>query len=82
MVNERLLKARMVENGYNDQSLSRAIGIDTSTFYRKKAGNSDFYRKEIQAIKDCLCLSGEDVDRIFFAKPLAEVQVNNDEDPA
>lgn len=70
-MNERLLKAKMVENGFNDQTLSNAIGIDTSTFYRKKSGNSDFYRKEIQAIKECLHLSGEEVDRIFFESKLA-----------
>ncbi len=65
-MNVNLLKARMVEHGYNDQSFSQAIGINVATFYRKKTGDSDFNREEIKKIKDLLHLTLEDVDRIFF----------------
>lgn len=73
-MNERLLRAKMVEHGYNDHTLSLALGINDSTFYRKKSGIGDFYRSEIKTIKDCLNLSGDEVDRIFFGDELAEMQ--------
>lgn len=67
-MNEMLLKAKMVEHGVTDQEMAEIIGIDASSFYRKKCGKSDFYRKEIQTMKIRLDLSGEDIDRIFFDK--------------
>ena len=65
-MNNRILKAKMYEHGYNDQQIASVIGIDVSTFYRKKSGLSDFTRKEIKCIKDTLSLSMDEVDRIFF----------------
>lgn len=67
-MNNRVLKAKMYECGYNDQKIAEAIGIDVSTFYRKKSGLSDFTREEIKRIKDTLDLSLDDVDRIFFGE--------------
>ena len=65
-MNEMLLKAKMVEHGVTDHEMADIIGIDASSFYRKKCGKSDFFRKEIQAMKIHLGLSGDDIDRIFF----------------
>ncbi len=65
-MNKRLLKAKMVEHGYNDEQLSACIGINPATFYRKKNGESDFLRREIQAIRNALHLSPNDIDAIFF----------------
>lgn len=70
-MNTRLLKARMVEHGYTDVTLSALIGINPATFYRKKNGESDFLRKEIQTMRTALHLTPEDVDAIFFAQELA-----------
>ena len=76
-MNTTLLKARMIEHGYNDEQLSIVLGINPATFYRKKNGQSDFLRKEIQVMRDVLRLSSEDVDAIFFADELANMQVKN-----
>lgn len=65
-MNARLLKSKMVERGITEQELASNIGIDASTFYRKKSGLSDFNREEIKTIKRLLSLSADDVDRIFF----------------
>ena len=65
-MNARLLKAKMYENGITDQSMAEFIGIDVSTFYRKKSGNSDFNREEIKVMKERLNLSPDEIDRIFF----------------
>lgn len=67
-MNYRLLKAKMFEAGITDQEMAGHLSIDTSTFYRKKTGNSDFNREEIKKMKDILSLTLEDVDRIFFAE--------------
>ena len=65
-MNARLLKAKMYEHGVTDQSMADLMGINVSTFYRKKTGESDFNREEIKLIKNRLNLTLEDVDRIFF----------------
>ncbi|MBQ9047409.1 MAG: hypothetical protein IJ120_05880 [Solobacterium sp.] len=70
-MNLQLLKARMVEKGVDDTQIASALGINISTLYRKKSGESDFYRKEIQIIKMVLNLSDEDVRNIFFADCVA-----------
>ncbi len=61
-----VLKGRMVENNLRDQDMANILGIDVSTFYRKKTGVSDFTREEIKRIKEVLHLSAEEVDAIFF----------------
>ena len=66
-INERLLKIKMLEKDVDVDALCAAVGIDVSTFYRKKTGKSDFYRNEIRAIRCCLDLSDDDVESIFFA---------------
>ena len=50
---------------YISKSLKK-IGVDPATFYRKKVGESDFYRREIQALRKILNLSSKEVDSIFF----------------
>lgn len=70
-MNLNLLKARMVEKGISDEDLAKCLGINISTLFRKKSGESDFYRKEIQKIKSYLELTDEDVTLIFFADYIA-----------
>lgn len=67
-MNSRLLKAKMFEAGITEQEMAGHLGVDASTFYRKKTGNSDFTREEIKKMKNILSLTPEDVDRIFFAE--------------
>lgn len=65
-LNCRLLELKIKEAGYSAESLSKKIGVDPATFYRKKVGESDFYRREIQALRKILNLSSKEVDSIFF----------------
>ncbi|KXU52184.1 toxin-antitoxin system, antitoxin component, Xre domain protein, partial [Candidatus Stoquefichus sp. KLE1796] len=44
----------------------KKIGVDPATFYRKKIGESDFYRREIQVLRKILNLTSKEVDEIFF----------------
>ena len=61
-----LLKAKMVENGISADMISNKLGINTSTFYRKVKNNS-FYTAETKKIAECLKLSAQDIDNIFFS---------------
>ncbi|MFR5064817.1 MAG: hypothetical protein ACLTDD_08845 [Thomasclavelia spiroformis] len=61
-----LLEAKTKECGLTNEEVAKAIGIDPATYYRKKRGETDFYRKEIRVIRKLLNLSSEDVDLIFF----------------
>lgn len=65
-MNKNLLTARMVEKGVTNAQLAEALSIDEATLYRKKSGQSDFYRREIQIIKQFLGLSDQDIRLIFF----------------
>ena len=55
VVNVNKLRAKMVENGINAESMSKKIGIDRSTFYRKLSadgqtftiGEADVISKEL-----------------------------------
>ena len=67
MKQERL-KGKMVENNLRDQDMASILGIDSSTFYRKKKGITDFTREEIKIMKDRLNLTAEEVDAIFFGE--------------
>lgn len=66
MMRQERLKGKMVENNLRDQDMAKILGIDSSTFYRKKNGVTDFTREEIKIMKDYLHLSAEEVDSIFF----------------
>lgn len=65
-MNKALLESKMVAKSITTEMLSKKLGIAPETFYRKKIGESDFYRKEIQIIRKELSLSSADVDEIFF----------------
>jgi hypothetical protein len=60
------LKGKMVEMCYTVESLSAAMGIDKSTFYRKMECIEKFSVGEAQKIKDVLQLSIEEFLAIFF----------------
>lgn len=70
-MNKNLLNAKMVEKNISNAKLADVLSIDEATLYRKKAGTSDFYRREIQVIKKYLNLSDEDIRLIFFADDVA-----------
>ena len=68
MVNIDELKKTIRQNGETIDSLSRAIGMDDSTFYRKmKANGGAFTLAEIDEIKKALHLDRAKAEAIFFA---------------
>lgn len=72
MVNVNKLKAKIVENEMNVEELSRRIGIDKATFYRKLSANGEtFLIKEADAISKELQLTREEVNAIFFSQYVA-----------
>lgn len=68
MINRNKLKGKMVENGINAKALSKKIGIDMSTFYRKLQNDGDtFLVKEVDLMARELNLTGDEINSIFFA---------------
>lgn len=66
-MNQYLLDAKIKEKGLTNESVAKELHIDPATFYRKKKGESDFTRKEIQILRKILSLTHQEVDLIFFA---------------
>ena len=71
MFNARKLRGIMVEKGYTAEQMSKILGRNQSTMYRKMAGISEFTRYEIQLIASALSLTAKEIEEIFFAKELA-----------
>ena len=69
------LKAKIIEKGSSVAEVSKAIGINPATFWRKCNGSSSFTRKEIIGIKEFLHLTVGEVMYIFFEDELTETQV-------
>lgn len=64
----KLLKSEMIKKEKNAEDISRELGIDTTTFYRKIKCESEFTRQEMAIIRYALNLTGEEMDSIFFAE--------------
>lgn len=56
------------------QQISKLLGINLATLYRKMRGDSDFYRDEIQQICDFLHLELKEKEEIFFDQKITETQ--------
>ena len=67
LVNE--LKGRMVAAGYNQQTLSKALGITQKTL-RDRLSRGEFKLSEVEKIVDLLSI--KDPAAIFFASPVAK----------
>ena len=65
-MNSLLLELKMKQAGISVEQASNQTNMDPATFYRKKVGESDFKRKEIQVLRKTLNLTSEEVDAIFF----------------
>lgn len=74
MFDRRRLKAAMALAGVTATELAEAIGINSSTLYRKINADGDFTREEITKIASFLKIGAEQVRAIFFAEELAETQ--------
>lgn len=60
------LEAMQKRKGLTNEDVAKKLGIDPATYYRKKRGETDFYRKEVQMLRKILDLSAKDADDIFF----------------
>ena len=69
---ENLLRAKIVEKGFTVESFCSAAGFNRSTFDRKLTGQNEFTRAEIEKIIVVLCLSDEEIRKIFFPNLVAE----------
>lgn len=70
MLDVQKLKGKIVEKGKSIEILSREIGINPSTFYRKLNNNS-FEIEEADKIVSVLSLSGAEATAIFFSQTVA-----------
>lgn len=71
MFNKAKFKAKVIERSLDMEDISKNLGINVATLYRKLNGNSDFTRSEIQKIKEALHLTLSEINEIFFAEELA-----------
>ena len=70
-VNEKLLRAKLVEKGYNVRSFCKAVGFVRSTFDRKMKGPYEFDRFEIAIIIQRLELTKHEICASFFPRLVA-----------
>ena len=62
------LRGKIVEAGLQNKTMAQALGMDTSTFYRKmKSDALAFTIEEMHQIVEVLHLSKEDACAIFLA---------------
>jgi plasmid maintenance system antidote protein VapI len=62
----RLLRAKMIEKGFNVATLAKALGIHTATLYRKINHPEKFSIEMVQNIKAILGLTDEEASIIFL----------------
>ena len=69
MINVKKLRKVIRQKGSSPRLLSKQIGVDTSTLYRRFNNNGkDFTIAEAKAISDALKLSNKEFWSIFFAE--------------
>lgn len=66
-MNVLLLELKTKEQGKTNEYMAKLIGVDPATYYRKRAGISEFTRREMQLIRGDLDLTSREFDEIFFA---------------
>lgn len=72
MTNADKLKATLKEKGMSVEEVSKLIGIDKSTFYRKLASDgATFTVGEVDKMSKALSLTVEEINAIFFSDYVA-----------
>lgn len=69
MFDEEKFRQAIKEKGVTLQEIADMLDINLVTLYRKMSGESDFYRKEIETIKNNLNI--DNALEIFFANKIA-----------
>lgn len=67
MVDKALLLDTLKGKNISIKTISDAMGIDSSTFYRKINGESEFTRRELEVFKKNVNVSTKVLMAIFFA---------------
>ncbi|MGN1133781.1 MAG: helix-turn-helix domain-containing protein [Oscillospiraceae bacterium] len=70
MLDVQKLKGKIIEKGKSIETVSRDLGINPSTFYRKLNNNS-FEIREADKIASILSLTGDEASSIFFSQYVA-----------
>lgn len=65
-MNRQLFKARALLANLSMEEIAKALGINVATLYRKLNTKSDFTRTEIQALRELLEITAQEVQDIFF----------------
>lgn len=63
-MNTNVLKGKMVEKGFTQESLAKAVGISTNSMSRKLLGERQFRLGEV--VRICEVLEIDDPRDIFF----------------
>lgn len=77
IVDGNLLKAKIVENGYNISTIAEAIGVDRNTISNIINGNSKPSYSVMNSLYHELRLTSEEATRIFFEKKLTQNASSN-----
>lgn len=67
MIDKGLLLDTLKLKNISVKAISDAMGIDSSTFYRKMNGDSDFTRRELEIFRENVGVSTKVLMNIFFA---------------
>lgn len=70
MFKKNEFRAALARAEKSTADVARALKIDPATLTRKMAGQSDFFRDEIEKIRDLLGLDWAAVREIFFAQDI------------
>lgn len=71
-MNSLLLEMKMKERGKSQEYMANVLKMAPSTYYRKRIGESEFTRRELQVIRFELNLTAEEFDAIFFRDVLTQ----------
>ena len=67
MFQKNEFRAALIRRGMTLEDIAKALNIIAPTVSRKINGQGDFFRYEIENIKELLNLTSEEVLKIFFA---------------
>ena len=68
MTNVEMLQKKIEQAGIGPVAMAAALGVSLPTYYKLKAGESEFTAAMIRAATDVLGLTRDERDAIFFAE--------------
>ena len=67
MTNTDLHKEKIEDSGYKMKYIATKIGLSYQGFLNKLQHNTDFTAPEIKGLRELLCISTDEAEKIFFA---------------